>query len=131
MLNGGINGAAIVTTALLVGLAACDRGGTGGGAAAEAATGARSEAAAPGQADLAADRARAEFAVSGMDCGGCAIAARMALKRVPGVENAGAGYEAETGEGVAWAVYDPSRARPDELAAAIEELGYAATLKED
>ncbi|HUG41833.1 MAG TPA: heavy metal-associated domain-containing protein [Longimicrobiales bacterium] len=131
MLNRGINNVAVVTMAVLVGLAGCDPDRAGDGAAAEAATEVRAEAAAPGQADLAADRARAEFAVIGMDCGGCAIAARLALKRIPGVDSAGADYEAETGEGRAWAVYDPSRARPDQLAAAIEELGYTASLKED
>lgn len=67
---------------------------------------------------------RAEFKVEGMTCGGCAIGTRAALKKLEGVEDAGASYE----DSRAWALYDPAKITPEEMMAAIRELGYTPTL---
>lgn len=75
-------------------------------------------------------RARAEFDVAGMDCGGCVIGTRAALRKVEGVAQADATYDEATGEGTAWAVYDPAKVTPERLMAAIRELGYTPTIRE-
>lgn len=69
------------------------------------------------------DWVRVDFSVQGMDCAGCVIGTRAALKRLDGVKEAGASFgslEAST----AWAVYDPARVTPERMMAAIRELGY-------
>lgn len=68
--------------------------------------------------------ARAEFDVAGMDCGGCVIGTRAALRKLAGVERADASYDDATGEGAAWALYDPAKVTPERMMAAIRELGY-------
>lgn len=73
---------------------------------------------------------RAEFDVAGMDCGGCVIGTRAALKKVDGVTQADATYDEATGEGTAWALYDPAKVTPDRLMAAIRELGYTPAIPE-
>lgn len=74
--------------------------------------------------------ARAEFDVAGMDCGGCVIGTRTALRKIDGVRQADATYDEATGEGTAWAVYDPAIVTPERLMAAIQELGYTPTIRE-
>lgn len=74
--------------------------------------------------------ARAEFDVAGMDCGGCVIGTRAALRKLDGVTEADATYDDATGEGTAWAVYDPAKVTPERLMATILELGYTPTMKE-
>lgn len=71
--------------------------------------------------------ARAVFAVDGMTCGGCAIATKMALRKLDGVVEASTAFDENTGEGSAWAIYDPNRIQPDRLMAAIRQLGYSPT----
>lgn len=71
--------------------------------------------------------ARAEFDVQGMDCGGCVIGTRAALKKVEGVQQADAAYDSKTDKGTAWALYDPAKVNPERLMAAIRELGYTPT----
>ncbi len=71
--------------------------------------------------------ARAEFDVQGMDCGGCVIGTRVALKKLEGVQQADAGYDSATGKGTAWALYNPGKVTPERLMAAIRELGYTPT----
>lgn len=70
---------------------------------------------------------RADFEVAGMDCGGCVIGTRAALRKLEGVEQADASYEDATGEGSAWALYDPTKITPERMMAAIRELGYTPT----
>lgn len=70
---------------------------------------------------------RAEFAVQGMDCGGCVLGTRAALRKVEGVEQADAAYDDATQKGSAWALYDPAKTSPEQLIAAIGKLGYTAT----
>ena len=71
--------------------------------------------------------ARAEFDVQGMDCGGCVLGTRVALRKLDGVQEADASYDDATGKGAAWALYDPAKVTPERLMAAIRELGYTPT----
>ena len=71
--------------------------------------------------------ARADFAVQGMDCGGCVLGTRAALRKVAGVQQADAAYDDATKKGTAWALYDPTKTNQEQLIAAIGELGYTAT----
>jgi copper chaperone CopZ len=73
-----------------------------------------------------AELARVNFAVQGMTCGGCAASTKMVLKRLDGVEDAGASYA----ESAAWASYDPARVTPEQMMEAIRELGYTPTVVE-
>lgn len=107
-----------LAVAVAAGTSAC------GGEAAEAADRTAGEEAA------AVRLATAEFSVAGMTCGGCALAAEAALKRLPGVAGADARYDDRTGEGRATVEYDPARVAPERMMAAMEELGYEPTLLE-
>ena len=77
---------------------------------------------------IPAGLARADFDVAGMDCGGCVIGTRAALRRLNGVQKADASYDDATDKGAAWAVYDPSKVTAERMLAAIRELGYTPTL---
>ena len=70
---------------------------------------------------------RADFDVAGMDCGGCVIGTRAALRKLDGVQKADASYDDATGKGTAWALYDPAKVNPERMMAAIRELGYTPT----
>ncbi|MDQ3555248.1 MAG: cation transporter [Gemmatimonadota bacterium] len=72
--------------------------------------------------------ARADFDVRGMDCGGCVIGTRAALRKLEGVQQADASYDDATGKGTAWALYDPAKVTPERLMTAIRELGYTPAL---
>lgn len=107
----------LVATAVLgLGVAgpACDAGGVEGSADAEGA--------APVP---AADLATVEYDVAGMTCGGCALAAEVAVGRLDGVAEVEAAYE--DGAGSARVTYDPARVDPARIAAVIEDLGYSTT----
>lgn len=72
---------------------------------------------------------KAAFNVNGMYCGGCVAATRATLRRLPGVQDAGADLvSAEQETGTAWVIYDPKQVAPEQIIAAIEKLGYKATL---
>jgi len=71
--------------------------------------------------------ARVDFEVVGMDCAGCVLGTRAALRRLDGVERADATYDDATGLGTAWAEYDPAQVTPERMAEAIGALGYTAT----
>jgi copper chaperone CopZ len=64
--------------------------------------------------------ARVDFHVEGMTCGGCEVGTRAVLKKVDGVQDAGASYDNSS----AWAVYDPAKASPEQMMEAIRQLGY-------
>jgi copper chaperone CopZ len=65
-----------------------------------------------------------ELAVSGMTCGGCSVAVERAVGRLDGVHE----VEAWHREGRARVVYDPERVQPEAIAAAIEDIGFEASL---
>lgn len=105
--------------ALALGLSACDGApGPPGGEAAASDTSAE-----------AADLVRVEFTVAGMDCAGCVIAARAALRRLDGVEEADAAFESIEAS-PAWVRYDPEQIAPERMIEALEALGYTATVAE-
>lgn len=110
--------ALITTTLLLVGC-----GGERNDPAAE-----REALPAPTETSATAELARAEFDVEGMDCGGCVIGTRMALRKLDGVVEADASYDESTGGGAAWARYDPATVSPEQMMTAIRELGYTPVL---
>ena len=64
--------------------------------------------------------ARVDFHVEGMTCGGCEAGTRGVLRKVNGVQDAGASHA----DSSAWAVYDPAKASPEQMMAAIRQLGY-------
>lgn len=76
---------------------------------------------------IPAGLARADFDVKGMDCGGCVIGTRAALRKLEGVQQADASYDDATGKGTAWALYDPAKVTAEQMMAAIRELGYTPT----
>ena len=61
--------------------------------------------------------------VEGMHCDSCSSAITQALEGVDGVLSAAADHEAGTAE----AVYRADTVKPEELEAAIEDLGYTVT----
>jgi copper chaperone CopZ len=64
------------------------------------------------------------FPVSGMDCPICAVPIKARLKELPGVSN----VNVDTVKGTVSVKYDPSKVKPDQMAAAISSTGYKATL---
>ncbi len=62
------------------------------------------------------------FQVTGMTCGGCEAAVRMAVNRLEGITEVEASYE----EGKATVTYDATTAKPEDIINAIEKLGYKA-----
>lgn len=118
-----MNRALLAVPALAIALLLGACGDAAKGPAAEPAAGATAT-----QTGTTAQLVRADFAVEGMDCGGCVIGTRAALRKLDGVEQADASYEDATGRGTAWAMYDPTKVTPERLMAAIRELGYTPTL---
>ena len=70
---------------------------------------------------------KAAFDIDGMTCNGCVLGTRMALTKVSGVSKADAAYDEKTKKETAWAIYDPAKATPAQLMAAIRKLGYEPT----
>lgn len=117
--------AVVVALAMMPLLSSCsddDVSANASGGAAEATV--ANEAGRGAQARLA----RADFDVAGMDCGGCVIGTRAALRKIEGVHQADASYDDETGEGTAWALYDPAKVTPERMMDAIRSLGYSPTV---
>ena len=67
------------------------------------------------------------FEIDGMTCGGCELGVKMKIKKLDGVRSVKASYE----DGQAKVVYYPSTVTPDDIIAAIEDLGYTAELVGD
>ena len=64
------------------------------------------------------------LAVRGMTCGGCVLATRTTLTRLPGVTKADVSYE----RGTALVTYDPAKVTVARMIAAIRTLHYTATV---
>ncbi len=62
--------------------------------------------------------------VEGMTCGSCENAIQTELGRKAGVVSVRASHTDKK----AWISYDPKKIKPEQLAAAIKELGYKVTL---
>lgn len=67
------------------------------------------------------------FEVTGMTCSGCEVGVRRAVKKLDGVDQVEASHEA----GTATVTYDPEQVTPEDIIAAIEDLGYTAELRVD
>lgn len=67
------------------------------------------------------------FDVEGMTCGGCEAGVKLKVKRLDGVAAVDASYD----DGTAVVTYDPEKVTPEQIIAAIEELGYDAELRVD
>ena len=78
----------------------------------------------PDQGEAETIAATSTFHVTGMTCGGCEVGVRRVVKKLEGVEEVEASYE----EGTATVTYQAEVVTPDDIIAAIEELGYKAEL---
>ena len=67
------------------------------------------------------------FAIQGMWCAGCALAAENVLKSTPGVQAADVSFAAESGR----LQYDPAVVNPEEVLQSLDSLGYHARLTDD
>ena len=66
--------------------------------------------------------------IAGMTCGGCAVSARLVLKKLAGVQEAKVDYDTRS----ATVIYDPTRVAPDKMIEALMTgLKYAATVVRD
>jgi len=64
--------------------------------------------------------------ITGMTCGGCAVAVKMAAKKVDGVAEVKVSYE----NGLAEVTYDPAKTTPEKIAEAItKNSGFKAELQ--
>jgi copper chaperone CopZ len=67
-----------------------------------------------------------KLAIAGMSCRGCVMAVGGALKRVPGV----ASTQVDLDTGSAEVVYDSAQTGPEQLIAAVKQVGYGAARTE-
>lgn len=72
----------------------------------------------------ATDPKTIRFKVEGMTCGGCVIGVRKVLTRLDGVSKAKVSYDDQR----AIVTYDPAKVTVEQMIAAIETLGYKATV---
>ncbi len=77
-----------------------------------------------GQSETENTSTRSTFEVVGMTCGGCEVGVRRVVKKLEGVQEVEASHE----EGTATVTYQAESVTPDDIIAAIEELGYTAEL---
>ncbi len=63
--------------------------------------------------------------INGMTCGGCVATVKLKLKKTKGV----LAYEVSLEKGEADVTYDPALTKPEAIAAAVSETGFAATVK--
>ena len=68
--------------------------------------------------------ATSTFHVTGMTCGGCEVGVRHIVNKLEGVQEVEASHE----EGTATVTYRVDKVTPDDIIAAIEQLGYTAEL---
>ena len=64
------------------------------------------------------------FHVTGMTCGGCEVGVRRVVNKLEGVQEVEASHE----DGTATVTYQADQLTPNDIIAAIEELGYTAEL---
>ena len=74
---------------------------------------------------LAADIARIELSVSGMDCQACPITVRKALEKTPGVKSAKVDFPTKS----AVVEYDPRATSPERLLKSTANAGYPSAVK--
>lgn len=64
------------------------------------------------------------LSIDGMTCGGCSASVTRVLTQIHGVKDA----QVSLAEGSAIVTYDPDKATPSQLRAAVEAAGFSATL---
>lgn len=70
-----------------------------------------------------ADTTVSRFAIEGMTCGSCAVTARIAIRRSPGVYKAEVSYD--EAKAIVW--YDSTQTSPEKIVAALKKAtGYVA-----
>lgn len=74
-----------------------------------------------------AETTTSTFDVEGMTCAGCEAGVKLQVKKLTGVTSVEVSYD----DGTAVVTYDPETVTPDEIIAAIQELGYNAELPAD
>jgi len=74
---------------------------------------------------LAADIARIELSVPGMDCEACPITVRKALEKTPGVKSAKVDFPTKS----AVVEYDPRVTSPERLLKSTANAGYPSAVK--
>jgi len=74
---------------------------------------------------LAADAARIELSVPGMDCEACPITVRKALEKTPGVKSAKVDFPTKS----AVVEYDPRVTSPERLMKSTANAGYPSAVK--
>ncbi len=74
-----------------------------------------------------ADQENAEFRATGLTCDGCEVAAKMAVKKLDGIDQVDTSYK----EGSGVESYEPSKVKPEEIKAAIEKVVYWAELQSE
>lgn len=78
--------------------------------------------------DLPPGQARVVIPVEGMTCGGCAVAIKMAVRKLDGVVDA----EADHKKGTATVIYEKDTVTVEKIVEAINKTGFKASLpKED
>jgi mercuric ion binding protein len=87
------------------------------------ALGTLADASSPAQTATAHSRS-ATFAVANMTCATCPITVKTAMQKVPGVQSVNVSFEKKT----AVVVFDPSRVKPEAIAAASTGVGFPARL---
>jgi copper chaperone CopZ len=70
-------------------------------------------------------RKETTLTIKGMTCGGCVAAVKLKLRKTKGV----LAYEVSLERGEADVTYDPDLTKPETIAAAVSETGFAATVK--
>lgn len=79
----------------------------------------------PNQSKTEANSTTSTFHVDGMTCGGCEVGVRRVVKKLDGVKQVEASHKEKT----AVVTYRADKVTPDDIIAAIEELGYTAELE--
>lgn len=84
--------------------------------------------AAVGAQDQAQKTATCTLEVTGMTCGGCAAAVKMAALKVDGVKDANVSYEEKRAD----ITYDPAKTNPEAIAKAVtEKSGFKASVSKE
>lgn len=79
-----------------------------------------------GAQDQAQKTATCTLQVTGMTCGGCAVAVKMAALKVDGVKDATVSYEDKRAD----ITYDPAKTNPEAIAKAVtEKSGFTASVQ--
>ena len=80
----------------------------------------------PNQSDAESTATTSTFHLTGMTCGGCEVGVRRVVNKLQGIEDVAASHK----EATATVTYQADEVTPEDIIAAIAELGYGAELAE-